>query len=64
MSHVILSLVKPCQSLTLGILKVEYVCDGMCDGMSDIDRVLFRIFHLTYCILLIIVTFQQGLVNG
>ena len=56
-----LSVAKPCQTLTLVILKVA----GVCDGMSDIVRVIFRlIFHLTYCILLIIVAFNRGWLMG
>ena len=60
-SYVILSLVKPCHTSTLVILKAA----GVCDGMSDIVRVLFRvIFRLTYCILLIIVAFNRGWLMG
>ena len=61
MSHVILSLVKPCQTLILGVLKVVWVCDGVDVDVGQLFRVIFR---LTYDIFLIIVAFQQGLVNG
>ena len=41
-------------SLTLGILKVVWVCDGM----SDIVIISLRVFSFDYC------SFQQGLVYG
>ena len=45
---------KPGQTLTMGILRVA----GVCDGVSDIVIILLRAFSFDYC------SFQQGLVNG
>ena len=61
MSYIMLSITKPCQTLTLGILKVLWVCDGV-----DVDTgQWFRVtFCLTYCILLIIVAFAEGMEMG
>ena len=54
MLYIIFLVSKSCQTLILGILRVV----GVCDGMSDIVIILFRMFSFDYC------SFSTGVGNG